>query len=506
VDVEASYDDDDDDDVGLGDAASAEMAALMGMQGFGAAKISQGKERREKERVSKKRSANQNGSGSNKKAAVTSSSGGVDAAHGTDDRLDVLNKLQLKCESNCNTYWEMLVKKFGQYQFSWSEYAAWGRSHCPLRTSQICMVRGVYRRALGKVTDFPDSVRADWVQFEREFGTLEDLFEAEKKIKSGLPQSGHAGNQGKAAGQPSLKQMNGNSKAPESTNTHPGARGGTGKSDNDSEGPKSAQMKTEKEPLVKDTISGCKRGANALTMDSSDKDQHTGRSTAAIAAIEQSGVDSNVAKKLKTENGTLSNGTQSVDASVKSEEPSGDSADVDSNQRRDTIYVNFLPKSYTEENVRTTFSAFGKIRDMRVFMDKGGAKLRYVLIQYAEETAVDAALKLHKSIPKGGNQPMAVLRSRNPITHTQSRTDGGKNTSKSSECADDVSKFTDKKEDGSAAASTSKPNPYLSSGLSKGTQKQKYRMGMSAESSEPVGKSSVKPTKSVLAFKPRKLR
>ena len=90
------------------------------------------------------------------------------------------SSLQKRYSSQADKIWEKALKKLSKSMYAWLECIAWARSN-----GNISFCRALFRKSLAALAE-PKEMCLQWIAFERQVGTLNDLLEAENRCRSHL--------------------------------------------------------------------------------------------------------------------------------------------------------------------------------------------------------------------------------------------------------------------------------------------------------------------------------
>lgn len=83
----------------------------------------------------------------------------------------------------CRQVWEQLLKVHSREAGFWLEYLQQEKTVAFPSTADKSKVSSLYKRAVAAVSDYPETIFYEYIQFERQNGSLESLFDAHKRIE-----------------------------------------------------------------------------------------------------------------------------------------------------------------------------------------------------------------------------------------------------------------------------------------------------------------------------------
>ena len=317
--------------------------------------------------------------------------------------------------SQSASVWKDGVACFPSSYYTWSAYIEWAILNCDRDT-----VSKLFKKAYSSITGNTEQLGKDWIDYERQRGTIKSLYAAMNKVNSTAitTQLSDVSNGNNTAKKRQVVAINGDNDTREQ------------KVD-----AKKARMESKTEPnndlveIAKDFRINEVKVKNfnfKLTeKDLQDQFSNCGEVKCVEVPLSKSGNKKGYAYILFADavghnNALLLNNTNLGDRMITVEGTDREKADEEINYKTSTIFVSKLPADITEDEIRALFCLKGQVIAVKVICDKrSGEGKGQALVQFATTAESKAALLLHKVEIRGA--VMSVLPSKFPIINPASK-------------------------------------------------------------------------------------
>ncbi len=241
----------------------------------------------------------------------------------------------------------------------------------------ISSCRKLLGSAVTAVSDFPEAICHSFLQFEREEGTLADLDAAMIKVET------------------RMKAITSQKKARKTR--FEGQRGGR-----DLDRP---PQRNERPTQNKPTSSFHTRDQSSVKRKAEQGDPEQSRTPPEKKSKKDSegfAVPASVPQPLQKKKSPEAKKVEDLSGSP----PGKKKHSVDTSKYDRTLFIANIPLDTDEERIRSIFSPFGEITDVRLLKKAANSRSQYGFLEYKSSTSVASALKLDRTVVEG--RPMFV--------------------------------------------------------------------------------------------------